>query len=224
MTDAGGTGAGKTGEIRFKDVPRITWAEPGDTVAVADRVAAEVAKPGKKRMAIAGGSALPRVFAELSQRGLDWSGVTVCLTDNRQVPDDHPASNHGKLVAALEGTGATIERLVEGASVAPFDLVWLGMGADGHIASLFPHMMAEIRPGRTVIATTPIPLPPEAPFPRLTLNRRALCAAKEIILVINGEDKRRVIEKALKANDASYPVGDILHGCGAPVTIYWSKG
>lgn len=218
------TDAEEIGESRFKDVPRITWAEPGNAAAVADRVAAEVAKPGHKRIAVPGGSTPIRIFDLLAGRGLDWSSVTLTLTDDRQVSDDHEASNNGKLSAALGASGATIERLVEGERVDAFDLVWLGMGADGHIASLFPHMMAEIRPGRSVIATTPIPLPPEAPFPRLTLNRRALCAAKEIIIVITGDEKRRVIEKALTANDARYPVGDILHGCGAPVTIYWSKG
>ncbi|MDE2562707.1 MAG: 6-phosphogluconolactonase [Sphingomonadales bacterium] len=213
-----------TDEGRFRDVSRITWAEPGDGAAVADRIAAEVAKPGRKRIAVPGGSTPIRVFDLLAGRALDWSDVTLTLTDDRQVPDDHEASNYRKLSAALGHSGATIERLVEGGRVERFDLVWLGMGADGHIASLFPHMIAEIRPGRTVIATTPIPLPPEAPFPRLTLNRRALCAAKEIIIVITGDDKRRVIEKALRSNDASYPVSDVLHGCGAPVTIYWSKG
>lgn len=216
--------AGESGESQFKAVPRITWAEPGDAAAVADRIAAEVGKSGKKRIAVPGGSTPIRIFDLLADRSLDWSKVTLTLTDDRQVPDDHEASNYRKLAAALGESGAAIERLVEGERVDAFDLVWLGMGADGHIASLFPHMLAEVRPGRTVIATTPIPLPPEAPFPRLTLNRRALCAAKEIIIVITGEEKRHVIEKALRGNDASYPVGDVLHGCGAPVTIYWSKG
>lgn len=208
----------------FKPVPRITWAEPGDGAAVADRIAAELARPGRKRIAVPGGSTPIRIFDLLAHRGLDWSNVTLTLTDDRQVPDDHEASNYRKLAAALGNSGATIERLVEGARVEPFDLVWLGMGADGHIASLFPHMIAEVRPGRTVISTTPIPLPPEAPFARLSLNRRALCAAKEIIIVITGTEKRRVIEKALNGKDASYPVSDILHGCAAPVTIYWSMG
>ncbi|WP_338468357.1 6-phosphogluconolactonase [Novosphingobium sp. ZN18A2] len=212
-----------TEEREFKPVPRIVWAEPGDAEAVAERIAAEVSKPGRKRIAVPGGSTPIRIFDLLAHRKLDWSGVTLTLTDDRQVPDDHEASNFRKLSAALGSSGATIERLEEGRRVDPFDLVWLGMGADGHIASLFPHMVAEIRPGRTVISTTPIPLPPEAPFARLTLNRRALCAAKEVIIVITGDEKRRVIEKAQNGNDASYPVSDVLHGCGAPVTIYWSK-
>ena len=200
----------------------VTWAKPGDAAAVAARIAAELARPGSKRLAFTGGSTPIKVFALLAQQNLDWSGVTITLTDDRRVLDDHPASNFGKLHAALAGTGATFERLVEGAEVAPFDLVWLGMGEDGHVASLFPHMQALIRPGRSVIATTPIPLPPEAPFDRLTLNKRALKATRKIILVVTGASKKALIERVLAGSEA-YPVSDILRGSGPPVTIYWSE-
>ena len=203
-------------------MPEVTWANPGDAAAVAARIAAELAHPGPKRMAFTGGSTPLKVFAQLAGQGLDWSSTTIALTDDRCVPDDHPASNFGKLAAALSGTGATFERLVEGAAVAPFDLVWLGMGEDGHVASLFPHMHALIRPGRSVIATTPVPLPPEAPFDRLTLNKRALMATQAIILVATGASKKALIERVLAGSDA-YPVSDFLRGSGPPVTIYWSE-
>jgi 6-phosphogluconolactonase len=83
-------------------------------------------------------------------------------------------------------------------------------------------MQAVTRPGATVIATTPIPLPPEAPFDRLTLNQRALKATREIILVVTGASKKALIERVLAGSDA-YPVSDFLRGYGPPVTIYWSK-
>jgi 6-phosphogluconolactonase len=200
----------------------VTWAEPGDAAAVAARIEAELARPGPRRFAFTGGSTPIKVLALLEKRDLDWSQVTIALTDDRCVPDDHPASNFGKIVAALGKTGATFERLVVGAAVAPFDLVWLGMGEDGHVASLFPHMKAELRPGATVIATTPIPLPPEAPFDRLTLNWKALKATTAIILVVTGAAKRALIERAI-ADDDDYPVAQILRGDGPPVTIYWSE-
>ncbi|GAC1407578.1 MAG: 6-phosphogluconolactonase [Novosphingobium sp.] len=201
---------------------RVTWAEPGDLAAVAERVAHELARPRPLRLCVPGGSTAPKVFAMLAQRGLDWAGVTITLNDDRRVPEDHPASNYGKLRATLPDV--TIERLVEGAEVAPFDLVWLGMGEDGHVASLFPHMRAELRPGPCVIATTPIPLPTEAPFDRLSLNWRALLATREVILVVTGEVKRRVITAALAGADL--PVATLFDGAGVPapppVTIYWS--
>jgi 6-phosphogluconolactonase len=203
-------------------VAEITWANPGDAAAVAARIAAELARPGPKRMAFTGGSTPLKVFALLAGQNLDWSDTTIALTDDRRVPDDHPASNFGKLLAALGKTGAKFERLEEGMTVAPFDLVWLGMGEDGHIASLFPHMHALIRPGPCVIATTPVPLPPEAPFDRLTLNKRALLATRSIILVVTGASKKTLIAAALAGSDA-YPVSDLLRGSGPPVTIYWSE-
>ena len=200
----------------------ITWAEPGDLAAVAARIAAEVARPGKKRIAMAGGSTPGKVLALLASQNLDWAGTTIVPTDDRQVPADHPASNLGALRAAFAGTAATILPLVEAERPEKFDLVWLGMGTDGHIASLFPRMCALPRRRRRVIATTPIPLPPEAPFARLSLNRKALAATREIILVVTGRDKRIVIEHALAGADC-YPVSDILRGGGPPVTIYWSE-
>jgi 6-phosphogluconolactonase len=199
----------------------VVWAHPGDADAVAAHVARVLARPGPKRLAFTGGSTPLKVFALLAEQNLDWSDVTIALTDDRCVPDDHPASNFGKLHAALGASGASFERLEEGMEVQPFDLVWLGMGEDGHVASLFPHMQALIRPGPSVIATTPIPLPPEAPFDRLTLNRRALKASREIILVVTGASKKALLEKVLAGSDA-YPVSDFLRGYGPPVTIYWS--
>lgn len=200
----------------------VVWAQPGDAAAVADHIARVVSAPGHKRIAFTGGSTPIKVLALLQDRPLDWSSVTIALTDDRCVPDDHTASNFGKIYSALGASGADFERLAEGVDVAPFDLVWLGMGEDGHVASLFPEMTAHVRPGPAVIATTPIPLPPEAPFNRLTLNARALKATREIILVVTGASKKAILESAL-AGDDRYPVTDFLLGYGPPVTIYWSE-
>jgi len=204
------------------DRPVIRWAMPGTAAAVAERIATELQSGQPKRLAFPGGSTPMKVLALLKDRALDWSRVTVTLTDDRVVADDHPASNFGKLRAALGDSGVRFERLEEGMKVAPFDLVWLGMGEDGHIASIFPHMRALLRPGAAVIATTPVPLPPEAPFDRLSLNKRALKATNEIILVVTGQAKKTLIEKVLAGSDA-YPVSDFLRGNGPPVTIYWSE-
>ena len=203
------------------DPAPVTWAEPGDLAAVAERIAAEIARPGIKRIAVAGGSTPAKVFALLAARGLDWSGTTLVPTDDRQVPPDHPASNFGKLKSALGHTPATLLPLEEGQKIKPFDLVWLGMGEDGHVASLFPRMCALPSVKPRVIATLPKPLPPEAPFARLSLNRQALAATRATILVVTGEAKRRIVEAALAGSDA-WPVSDVLRAPRAPVTIYWS--
>lgn len=200
----------------------VRWADPGDAAAVADHIAQVVSAPGRKRIAFTGGSTPIKVLALLKDRPLDWSSVTIALTDDRSVADDHPASNFGKIYAALGASGAAFERLAEGDAVTPFDLIWLGMGEDGHVASLFPEMRAHVRPGPAVIATTPIPLPPEAPFDRLSLNVAALKASREIILVVTGASKKALLNSALTGDDR-YPVTEFLRGFGPPVTIYWSE-
>ncbi len=202
--------------------PTVTWADPGDLAAVAARIAAEVARPGTKRIAMAGGSTPAQVLEILATQNLDWAGTTIVPTDDRQVPADHPASNVGALRQAFAGTAATVVPLVEGERPGRFDLVWLGMGADGHIASLFPRMCAEPCRRRRVIATAPIPLPPAAPFARLSLNRKALAATAATIVVITGAAKRAVIEAALAGSD-SLPISDVVRNPRAPVTIYWSE-
>lgn len=199
-----------------------SWADPGGPDAVAERIAAELAQPGTKRIAVPGGSTPLRIFQLLAGRKLDWGGAVLVLTDDRQVPHDHPASNYGKLSAALGHSGATLCGLVEGEPVAPFDLVWLGMGEDGHIASLFPRMAASEGEGPTVIATVPEPLPPEAPFPRLSLNLPALLATREIILVVTGEAKRLLLARILAGDATDLPVARLLREAACPVTIYWS--
>ncbi len=200
----------------------VTWADPGDLAAVAARIVAEVARPGAKRIAMAGGSTPAKVLEILAAQNLDWAGTIIVPTDDRQVPPDHPASNFGALRQTFAGTAATVVPLVEGERPGRFDLVWLGMGADGHIASLFPRMCAEPCRRRRVIATTPIPLPSEAPFARLSLNRKALAATAATIVVITGAAKRAVIEAALAGSD-TLPISDIVRSPRAPVTIYWSE-
>lgn len=198
------------------------WAKPGDAAAVAERIAREIVLSRGRRIAVPGGSTPLRIFDLLAERRLDWRGTTLMLTDDRQVPRDHPASNFARLEAALGDSGAMLVGLSEGDPVAPFDLVWLGMGADGHIASLFPRMTASERPGPHVIATVPDPLPPEAPFPRLSLNFEALLRTREIILVLTGEEKRVLLERVVAGRAEDLPVARLVRDATSPVTIYWS--
>jgi len=201
---------------------QIDWAQPGDPSAVAERVARVVARPGGKRIAVPGGATPTAVFAELAEPELDWRGCEVWPTDDRQVPPDHPASNFGKLRAALGGSSATLVELREGKPSPRFDLVWLGMGADGHVASLFPRMAAGERVGPCVIATVPEPLPPEAPFARLSLNLEALTATHALIVVITGSGKRGVIEAAIRGEADDLPIAQLLRAARCPIEIYWS--
>jgi 6-phosphogluconolactonase len=93
------------------------------------------------------------------------------------------------------------------------------MGADGHVASIFPGMALSDDGMPGVAAVTPDPLPPEAPFPRLTLTMASLSLAPHVWIVARGEAKRRVLE----AGDAALPVHRLLARAGERATIFWSE-
>ncbi len=164
-------------------------------------------------ISVPGGSTPFPIFEELTKSNLDWSRITVWPGDDRIVPEDHPASNTGKIRALLEPVGATVATLTVMEEVPHFVLVWLGMGADGHIASLFPNTDPEVDDPAAIRRLTPNPLPPEAPFDRITLTIPALLDADRLMFVIRGEDKRAVFDAAA-AGDHDLPVARLLGAAG----------
>jgi len=152
-------------------------------------------------IALPGGSTPGPIIQLMLERPLEWDRITVLPTDDRAVPEDHAASNTGALRTLLEPHGAQVTALTTDMSVPHFALVWLGMGADGHIASLFPRSNPDPRDTRSIIALTPDPLPPEAPFDRITLTIPALLDCDEMAFVARGNAKRDVFEAALKGQN-----------------------
>lgn len=197
----------------------LVW-RPFDDEAVAERVAAALAGPGRRRIAVPGGRTPAPVLTKLAEHWSPAWDAEISLTDDRIVPADHPASNFGLLKRGLGETGAKLAPLVEGPVLDRFDLVWLGMGEDGHVASIFPgsDVADDAPPG--VARTTPNPLPPEAPFSRLTLTLAALTATDDLILVVQGEAKRSLIEAAARG-EGGLPIRRLLAMASCPVTIFW---
>jgi len=203
---------------------QITYHPGADDAAIATwleaRLAAALAAhSGEIAITIPGGSTPFPILAALHGSALDWSRIAVWPGDDRIVAEDHPASNVGRIRAALEPLGARVVALAEHAIPPHFALTWLGMGGDGHIASLFPNTDPRADDPQPVRRLVPDPLPPEAPFARLSLTMPALLASDALIFVIRGEDKRRLFEAAA-AGQNDLPVARLLAAAGQPVTCF----
>ena len=168
---------------------------------------------------VPGGSTQFPILERLSAMPLDWNRVTVWPGDDREVPEDHPASNTGKIRALLEPAGAEVVALTVMEQVPHFALAWLGMGADGHIASLFPNSDPLVDDPQMIRMLTPDPLPPEAPFDRITLTIPALLASDELLFVIRGGEKRALFEAAARSEN-DLPVARLLGAAQQPVTCF----
>jgi 6-phosphogluconolactonase len=195
-----------------------------DDAAVADwlhgRLAAALARSETPvAITVPGGSTPFPILERLAAMPLAWRRVTVWPGDDREVPEDHPASNTGKIRALLEPAGAEVVALSVMEQVPHFALAWLGMGADGHIASLFPNTDPSADDPLKMRMITPDPLPPEAPFDRITLTIPALLDSDELMFVIRGDEKRELFEAAgRRENDL--PVARLLGAARQPVTCF----
>ena len=198
---------------------------------------------GEALLALAGGRTSPPVFRRLAAQARDWSRVTVLPSDERWVAADHPDCNLRQMREAFAGADAVrwlslTPALPQGAANAafangalashpqPFDVCMLGMGADGHFASLFPgatNLEEALDPANTdaAIAIVPDPMPSAGPYARVSLTLARLLKSRRLLLVITGADKRAVIER-VRAGDTSLPVAALLAAAHPAAEIHWS--
>jgi 6-phosphogluconolactonase len=194
-------------------------------------------------IAIPGGKTGPAVYRRVAQQKLPWKKVTIVPTDDRLVPVDSDLSNVreiartflplGARVVPLTSEAASDYKLAGNAADArlqdlawPPDLVWLGMGADGHTASIFsgPDLQAALDApnARRAIGVLPDPLPAEAQVARVTLTRAAILSARTILVVITGDHKRALLEQAIADGQSSkLPIGRVLAEVDQPIDIHW---
>lgn len=184
----------------------------------------------------------PAIFPKLAAQKLPWRKVTIIPTDDRLVPLDSELSNIREIGRAFLPAGARVfpiatgiddYRLAGNAADArlqdlpwPPDLVWLGMGGDGHVASIFagPDLQEALDApkARRAIGVMPDPLPPEAPVPRVTLTRAAILSGRTILITITGNDKRELLEQAIADGHSSkLPIGRVLAEAEQPIDIHW---
>ena len=178
------------------------WIEARLTEALA-------ATDGPIAITVPGGSTPFPILAELAKSRLDWKRIAVWPGDDRIVPESHEASNVGRIRTLLEPLRAEIVPLAEGVKPPHFALAWLGMGGDGHIASLFPNTDPRADDPQLVRRLTPDPLPPEAPFDRISLTIPALLNSDRLMLVIRGAEKRALFAEAASGRN-DLPVARLL--------------
>lgn len=201
---------------------------------------------GGARLALPGGSTPDLLYGQLARStSIDWSKVTIVPTDDRLVPLGDGLSNYRKLEGFFGAKGANLVSLVDESALGdvqeagrladarlsligwPLDLACLGMGADGHVAGIFPgpdfeRAIAGPRERRAV-GVRPQPMPQEAPVDRVTLTAAALTSARAVMIVIAGAAKRDMLEQAIKEGPlSSAPIGRLLAAIEVPIDIFWS--
>ena len=194
-------------------------------------------------LALPGGKSPIPVFEKLKTKKFPWKRVTIIPGDDRLVDVTDPLSNANLLARHFMPLGARVVPLTAGklgvrqageaadARLAdlkfPLDLVWLGMGENGHTASIFhgPDYDEALSSKKRAIGVTPDPLPPEAPVARVTLTRSAILGARTILITVSGDKKKQVLEEAIEQGDASeYPIGRVLADAEQAIDIHWSQG
>ncbi|MCW3798083.1 6-phosphogluconolactonase [Sphingomonas sp. BN140010] len=228
------------------------WWEYDDPAAFAEAVAGDVGfivesaveARGQSLIALPGGSTPRPVFARLAEARLPWKKTTIIPTDDRLVEVQSELSNVRLLAESFLSTGARVfpvatinpdVKLAGNAADArlqdlswPPDLVWLGMGEDGHTASIFagPDLDEALQApkSRRMVGVRPDPLPAEAPVPRVTLTRAAILSARTILVTIAGEKKKALLEQAIADGAGSrLPIGRVLAEAEQPIDIHWCR-
>lgn len=224
--------------LSFDNADALTSAFAEDLVSI---LKTGIRTRGRASLVVSGGRTPLALFKQLSETELEWDKVDITLADERWVDEDHADSNTSLVKNNLIKNKASAARFVElksepsdaneGVNAAeaalasmsqPFDALILGMGEDGHTASLFPcseqiNDGLDMSSGRTCIAVQPT----TAPHQRISLTLPALLNSRNIFLHLTGEKKKHVLLDALdNASEAQKPITAVVNR--APVTLMWA--
>lgn len=213
--------------------------------AITKQLDEAIALRGKASLAVSGGKTPIHLFKQLSQSVIDWSKVTVTLVDDRWVDENDEASNTHLVKTYLLQNSAKaahfvslkthsntpfdaendVEKLVQRRLSLPIDVLILGMGDDGHTASLFPYAAhlangLDMHSDRLFIGIKPL----EAPHERISMTLPLILSSRHLYLHIVGASKRQTLEKALQDDDIhAMPIRAVLLQQKTPVEIYWAE-
>jgi len=226
------------------------WWEYDSLDELADAVAGDVGfivdsaveARGASLVALPGGKTGPAIFPKLAAQQLPWKRVTIIPTDERLVPMNDERSNVRELARVFLPVGARVIPIVAdipdyklaGNSADarlqdlpwPPDLVWLGVGEDGHAASIFAGAdlqdALDAPRARRAVGVMPDPLPDDAPVARVTLTRAAILSARTMLIAITGDKKREMLERAIADGQSSkLPIGRVLAEAEQPIDVHW---
>lgn len=199
---------------------------------------------GQASLLVSGGSTPLRLFQLLSQESLEWHKVQISLVDERFVEDGHKDQN-GTMVRnqllqnkaadanfypmVYEAQDADKNLKIAGMKLnelhRPFSMVILGMGTDGHTASLFVDA-PEFQQGMDLNNSEELILthPKKAPYERITFTRRALLNTKRLLLHFYGQEKQAVLSAAKTNKDFNqYPIAGFLNSPQVPLEVKWAE-
>jgi 6-phosphogluconolactonase len=215
-----------------------TLLAEGLALSVAKQLSEAIDAQGTATLVVSGGRSPVAFFQHLAKQALDWSNVVISLADERWVPVEHADSNAGLIkryllqgpaakaqFLSLYSASANLEQAAEQADrllseLPVIDVLVLGMGDDGHTASLFPnspHLLEALQEDG-VRRCWPM-LAPTVPHQRLTMSRALLASAKHKVLSISGQSKLTTLSTALAGDDvAAMPIRAFLQ---PTLEIYW---
>lgn len=229
----------------------FTWHEYENATAVAQAQADFVAaalqtalnEKGQAVLAVSGGRSPIAFFEALSQKELDWSRISIGLVDERIVPTTHADSNTGLVREHLlknHAAAATWIPMVEAGrsetelqpeAVVAYalkqykqpDVLVLGMGGDGHTASLFPQAPQlaagiDLDNDVTLLHTTPV----TAPHERISMSLGAILKTPNVLLAIQGTEKKAIFDEAATAPMLAYPISLILNHEGMNCHVFYA--
>jgi 6-phosphogluconolactonase len=213
------------------------------SAAVAARMAglvgAQLGRDGEANFVVGGGTTPAKCFDFLSEYELDWDKVQVALSDERWVPNDHEDSNErlvrtsmlkgaasaGHILSIYEA-GLSVDERTDALQLKKpkngFACSMVGMGSDGHFASLFPD--ADCLESGLRLHNTRFYMPVHtgaSPHPRISMTLSALLASDEILLFFFGKEKLAVYDNAHTV-DKTYPITALLEQQQTPVSLYWA--